>query len=261
MKVLSIFTLVIMMISCSPSPEQVIEKTSTKLEIESQTLISKLKVKDLRGEYYLSEPIDSVEYKWAQIFQDSAQLGYQFIYEFDSLFEQRNEAARVEQLATIEKEIKKIASNFTYKKDDFQDLGFYSHKRWGRYWPNRKTLTSGVNSSGYAWIKSNYSADDWIFHTSITVLVGDLKYQSEEVATFSDKNVRDNDAGRVWEIVTYDNPEILKAIAENSTSTIKVRFNGSEFYSDQTLSSGDKKALKDCYDLAQVIKEKKKLSK
>lgn len=258
----SVFLLLILYLfstSCTSSLQSTPDK-SAELKRESKLIFSQLKLKEMQGQYFIKTPIDSIEREWAQIFQDSAELGYQFIQEFDSLFKQKNEAARVYQLKNVEKEIKRLATNFTYEEDEFKDVGFYTHKRWGKYWPNRKTLTSGVNSSGYVWLRSNYSADDWIFHTSITVLVGDDKYQSEQVPTFSDKNVRDNDAGRVWERITFNNTDILKAIAENPNATVKVRFNGREFYSDQTLSSSDKKALKDCYDLAQAIKKKQSLT-
>ena len=41
-------------------------------------------------------------------------------------------------LAKSKEKLKKLKRKFTYKKDEFQDIGFYTHKRWGEYWPNRK---------------------------------------------------------------------------------------------------------------------------
>jgi hypothetical protein len=247
-----------MITGCGPvldSPEN----KSNELMEESQTIISRLRIKDIQGNYFLPTSIDSIEKKWALIFEDSAELGYQFIHQFDSLFEERNEAEKEKLLTELNKEIKTLERNFTYKEDEFRDLGFYTHKRWGRNWANRKTLTSGVNSNGYAWLRSNYSAGDWLFHTSITVLVGEDKYQSDNVPTYSEDNKTDNTADRIWEVVTYENTDILKAIATNVKKTVKVRFNGREFYDDHTLSSGDKQALKDCYDLGEAIKKRRKL--
>lgn len=102
-------------------------------------------------------------------------------------------------------------------------------------------------------MRSNYSSSDWIFHTSIYVLIGDRKLTSPTVETYNENNKTDHNGGRVWEIVTYDNTNILEEIALNTNEKIKVRFNGREYYDDVTLSSKDKQALKDCYDLAKII--------
>lgn len=77
-------------------------------------------------------------------------------------------------------------------------------KRWGKYYPNRKTLTSGANLTGYAWLRSNYSANDWIFYTSIHVLIVEQKLTSPTVETNDKNNVQDNNnnGGRIWEVVT-----------------------------------------------------------
>jgi len=163
-------------------------------------------------------------------------------------------AEKAEQRKANQKEFDQLKAKFTYKKDEFQDIGFYNHKRWGNYWPNRTTLTAGVNSSGYAWLNSNYHADDWLFHTKITVLIGEDKYQSATVPSYNDNNRRENEGGKVWEVITYENEKaILRAISSNVDKTIKVRFTGDKYYHDITLRSGDKQAIAECYRLAELI--------
>ena len=153
--------------------------------------------------------------------------------------------------------LESLKKKFTYKYDEFKEVGFYSHKRWGNYLPNRKTLTSGVNSQGYVWLKSNYYDDDWLFHESISVLIDGAKFDSDIVPSYSDDNHTDNDGGDIWEVVNYKDSYLIDNIAANVDKTIKVRFNGSKYYDDIVLSNADKQAIKDCYQLGNLIKNKK----
>ncbi len=147
----------------------------------------------------------------------------------------------------------RLEKNFRLEADEFNNTAYYQHKRWGRYWPNRKTLTATVSSQGNIWFKSNYFADDWLFHTSIKVLIDGQAFQSEIVETYEDRNKRDNKGGSIWEVITYSDSSILEKIAFNADKEIKVRFQG-EFYNDITLANADKEALKDCLELSILIK-------
>jgi hypothetical protein len=261
--ILGLLILTIIFQSCETKTERQIEVE--KVKDNSIEILAKIKTEmdysNVRNDAVWKINLDSIQTEWQKIHKDSAELGLIYLKNFDSIFQSK--LAELKRIAEIEKEktlaesrkkLDKLKRNFTYKKDEFQDIGFYTHKSYGKYWPNRKTLTSGVNSSGYAWLRSNYSDDDWLFHTSIHVLVGERKLTSPTVETFSEKNKTDNNGGRIWEVVTYDNTEILREIAENTDKTIKIRFNGREFYNDATLSASDKQALKDCYELGELIK-------
>lgn len=265
MKRTPLLLLLILLIACNTEQKKRNAEIE-KLKDEAISIIAKAKTKidlaEINKEGVWNVNTDSIMNEWRKIHNDSAELGLVYMQNFDSLFQKKcldfNEVYKEKKEAEkkeLKSKISRLKSKFTYKKDEFQDVGFYTHKRWGKYWPNRKTLTSGVNSTGYAWLRSNYSADDWLFHTSITVLIGDQKYKSPVVETYDKNNRTDNDGGRIWEVVTYDDQEILSAVSENTNSTIKVRFHGREFYDDITLSAGDKRAIKDCYDLANLLKE------
>jgi hypothetical protein len=166
-----------------------------------------------------------------------------------------NEAQRADNL----KRRDALKKNFNYKKDEFKDVGFYIHKSQtvdNSY--NRKCLITHINSNGYIYLEDQYYADDWIFHTSIQVKIGDKIYNSSVVETYSDHNKTQNSGGSVWENITYTDDQdekIIKAIADNADKEIKVRFNGKQYYSDFTLSKKDKQAIKDGYELSELIKK------
>ena len=249
--------------SCESKTEREIEVD--KIKDQSTEIILKIK-NEMDNSEALNKVVwktnmDSIRDNWYRIYQDSAELSLIYLKKFDSLYNTKTsqlreieKIAKEKRLAESKQKLEKLKRKFMYKEDEFEKIGFYTHKRWGNYWPNRKTLTSGVNSSGYAWLRSNYSADDWLFHTSIYVLIGERRLVSPTVPTYDPKNITDNKGGRIWEVVTYSDTEILREIAENTDKVIKVRFNGSEFYDDTTLSSADKQALKECYELSQLLK-------
>ncbi len=166
-----------------------------------------------------------------------------------------NEAQRADNI----KRRDALKKNFNYKKDEFKDVGFYIHKFQtvdNSY--NRKCLKTHINSNGYIYLEDQYYADDWIFHTSMQVKIGDNIYKSSVVETYSDQNKTENSGGSVWENITYtedQDEKIIKAIADNADKEIKVRFNGKQYYSDFTLSQKDKQAIKDGYELSELIKK------
>jgi len=262
-KIFKLLILISVLQSCETKTERQIE--IEKIKDNSIEILAKIKTEinlaDINNNIVWKTNMDSVQSEWQKIHKDSAELGLIYLKKFDSTYQlkstelkEKRKLEKEKELAESKGKIEKLKRKFTYKKDEFQDVGFYTHKRWGKYWPNRKTLTSGVNSTGYVWLNSNYSDDDWLFHTSIHVLIGDRKLTSPTVETYSKNNKTDNDGGRIWEVVTYDNTDILREIAENIDKKIKVRFNGREFYNDATLTSGDKQALKDCYELGKLLK-------
>lgn len=159
------------------------------------------------------------------------------------------------QKANYLRTIDKLKAKFKYKKDEFKDIGFYTHKTWGEYYQQRKTLTSGVSSEGYVWLRSNYFSSDWLFHDHIFVLIDGEKYTSEIIPSYEKNNVTEvGGSGQIYEVVTYSNNlDIIRAIATNVDKTIKVRFEGPQHYDDITLQSRDKKAISDCYNLAKAI--------
>jgi hypothetical protein len=262
MKKVLFFTLLIVL-SCETKSER--QKQVDSLENEALSIYSDItsKIENInfeRDRIYYGINVDSFFLETRRIFKDSAELGLNHAKKVDSIFKAKSFDLRSEiaELKKVERkkllsEFESLKKKFHYKKDEFENIGFYTHKRWGNFRINRTTLKAGVNSSGYYWLRSNYYASDWIFHTSITVLIGEKTIKSKKVPTYSDEHITENEGGYIWEIVTYGNSNILREIATNVDKTIKVRFNGNQYHKDITLSQGDKNALKDCYDLSVMI--------
>lgn len=154
-----------------------------------------------------------------------------------------------------QKEFNQLVKNFIEVKDEFKDLSFYYHRNWGKNWLNRKTLTAYVNSNGYRFLKSNYHDDDWIFHSSVSVKIGDDMYTSSTVPRYEDNNVTKATGGGVYEIVTYTRENnIIEKIGLNTDKKIKVRFQGDQFHHDVSLWKTDKEAMRDVYRLGYLLK-------
>lgn len=150
--------------------------------------------------------------------------------------------------------LKRLKSKFIYEKDEFSDVGFYYHKHWGRSWPRKKALYAYLNTAGFCFLVSNYYEEDWIFHESAKVIVDTAKYQTETVETYSDLHKTEIVSGAVYENVTYTkSPEIIEAIAMHSDKRVKCRLEGRQYYSEFTLSTKDKQAFKDCYELNYLL--------
>jgi hypothetical protein len=152
-----------------------------------------------------------------------------------------------------------LKTKFNYKYDEFNGIGWYTNKnQTAANSFNRKLLKVLVNSSGYAYLEDQYYGDDWIFHTRVKVIINDKIYESADIPTYDENNNEFNGSGSVWEEISYttnrDNG-IIKAIAESDDSAIKVRFVGRQSISDFTLANVDRQAIKDAYELSELIKK------
>lgn len=155
-----------------------------------------------------------------------------------------------------QKNIARLKAKFNFKKDEFDNSGWYTHKIFGSSSNYRKTLKTHVNESGYIYLESQWYDEDWLFHTNVQVKVNDIVYKSDVIETYDKNNVRQNDGGVVWENISYINNGdngIIQAIAV-SEGTVKIRFEGREFRRDITLPEKDRQAIKECYALAQALK-------
>ena len=152
-----------------------------------------------------------------------------------------------------------LKKNFNYKYDEFEKKGWYIHKNQtvqNSY--NRNYLGVMVNNVGYAYLESNYYGSSWIFHTGVEVKIGDTVYKTEDIPSYDKNNVRIILSGAVSETISYtagrDNG-VLEAIAKSGENIVRVRFSGSDNVKDITLSQKDKEAIKDSYELAELIKK------
>lgn len=152
-----------------------------------------------------------------------------------------------------------LKTKFNYKYDEFEKKGWYENKnQTAKNSFNRKLLQVRVNSVGYAYLEDQYYGDDWIFHTRVKVIVGDNTYESDDIPTYDKNNNEFNGSGSVWENISYTSNRdkgIIKAIADSGDNIVKVRFVGSQSVSDFILTGIDQQAIKDAYELSELIKK------
>ncbi|MES2023111.1 MAG: hypothetical protein V4439_00310 [Patescibacteria group bacterium] len=152
-----------------------------------------------------------------------------------------------------------LKRNFNYDYDEFEKDGLYIHKNQttdNSY--NRNYLSVTVGSDGNLCLESNYFGEDWIFHTRVQVKIGDTVYETENISISDPNNLENNGSGSVWEKILYTNGRdngIIKAIAESGDAIIKVRFTGGSGLKDITLSKKDQQAIKDSYEIADLIRK------
>lgn len=152
-----------------------------------------------------------------------------------------------------------LKSKFTSAPDEFSDITYYTPKLFGKYYPNRSNLYAETNNTGWIVLRSNYHADDWLFHSYVQVKVGEHQETTSVVPTYDSDNRHDNNSNGVWENIAYPQSDnhIIDLIADNVDERVVIRFQGDQYYHDATLSKSDKMAIKDTRDLRLAIIEAK----
>lgn len=157
------------------------------------------------------------------------------------------------------KRLAELKTKFSYEYDEFQKTGWYSAKSQvvGNTFDDA-VLRIHVNHVGYMYISDQYYGDNWIFHTHVEVKVGDTLYKSADIPSYDPSNTTNNSSGSVWEFISYTNGRdngIINAIAKSGDTSIKVRFSGGQGVHDFTLTKRDQQAIKDAYELSELIKK------
>ncbi len=161
-------------------------------------------------------------------------------------------------LAADKTRLAELKTKFNYKYDEFEKKGWYEAKsQIVANTFNSQVLQVMVNNAGYSYLQDRYYGDDWLFHTRAEVKIGDAIYKTDDIQTYDDNNSSWNSGGSVWESISYtagrDNG-IIKAIAESGDTPVKVRFTGgSSGVKDFTLTERDRQAIKNAYELSNLI--------
>ncbi len=166
--------------------------------------------------------------------------------------------SKSEQLAGIDSnaikhEVDSMLKNYLKKRDDFQNVTFYTHKRFGKNWNNRNTIRVVVLDNGSYYMQSNFYGKDWITHTHVIVLIDGITYNSPQISPLSNSHATDNTAYEVWEVNSYNETgdnNLLAYIAAAKDKEIKIRFTGGSRTTDATLSKADKDAIAESLKLA-----------
>ncbi len=148
-----------------------------------------------------------------------------------------------------------VVRRLAAKEDKVEGLTFYTHPNSPRYLNSRSTvyLYVGRKGEGQPWLrmKTIYTASNWLFVERVTAWHDGIKEPF-----ISGVFERDNNA-KIWEwrddIPSGYQIEVLRSLA-NAKEAI-LRFEGSQYRKDITLSAGDKKALREvlmAYDVMRL---------
>jgi hypothetical protein len=148
-------------------------------------------------------------------------------------------------IAQSEAKRKAALRKMSKKFDAFQDITWYQSPSSTKYRnANAFHLYFGVSSGSPAGLRLviQYYADDWLFIKSAKVNVDGVIY-----SVGGSEWERDNDSD-IWEWI--DEPlsdrSLIEAIIKSKSSVI--RFEGSQYYDTRTISSTQKRALRDVLD-------------
>ncbi len=190
--------------------------------------------------------------------------GYQYEYAkskcFENIFNSQNPFQPLTKSNIDEKfycDVDKIENRKIYihkntANEDLAKNGEY-HVNFG----NNSILTYIILKNGIPKIQfiSNYSQLKWLFHSYIKIKIGNITRQT---TTAGSRREVGEDA-YVIETNYYTSQtdlEILKWVANNYKNEITVRFYGKDYYKDFELDTMDKLAIKETFDLYNLLKTK-----
>lgn len=144
--------------------------------------------------------------------------------------------------------------------DEFKpDYAFYYPKSAPKYNNVAWVFPYIGKAKSQVWLrmKFQYKADDWLFIDKVTALVEDSNGEKEVIQLYSGRDFeRDNSGGTIWEYadIAVDDTMYLKLLKINDAKSVKIRYDGSQYYNDRNLTSREKKALSDIIDVYKEIR-------
>lgn len=149
--------------------------------------------------------------------------------------------------------------NFEKVKTQFDRYTQYVHKRqnFDRSW-DRSFIRVNLDEKGEISLTSNYSGQDWLYHTAVKVYDKDDQASTAEIPEGDIDNHRSDFMEAKWEKVTYRNGKdngVIEFIAANTGRKLKAVFLGKNNYYI-VLEDYDKMAIKEALVLSKAIKKK-----
>jgi hypothetical protein len=141
--------------------------------------------------------------------------------------------------------LKALKNRIYIKKGEFDEPTFIYSKNRPKYHSSNalyiyynKDLLSGVR------LVAQYYADDWLFIEKIKFSIDGKTF------TYIPTDVkRDNDGGYIWEwmdeYMGSENKELIEALA--NAKSVKIRYDGRQYYDDRTVSASNLQSIKDVY--------------
>lgn len=274
MKQIYILLTLILLTSCnnSPQPSQIdhSEITELKAKIENlkkqldecengaDKLLSRANLLFDQGEFARSKSnITMLLEKYPT--SPEAERGKKLQPSIDSEIEELALKKKKEELNKKRKEEQRLAdatSKMRRKVDDMNGVTWYHDKTSPRY-TNQNGFFAyiGTIDDTHPWLRIaiQYKADDWLFIERYIIKVDDKTYTIEENKYGEIQT--DNGNGGIWEwldrAVDQKEMEIIRAVATGKN--VKIRYVGKHYHKDRTITSSEKRALRNVLDAYEVL--------
>jgi len=155
-------------------------------------------------------------------------------------------------------QIKELSKNFVFIPGNPGKPGKYEHKRQSvrRSW-SRSFVKANVIEDGTFWVSSHYYGKEWLDHVYIKVYDKELNVFSDTIALGDPNNRKLQDQDDRWESIDFKDGRdrgIIGLMVQHADRRLKVRFSGKKHHYI-IMETFDKEAVKEGYELAQVLKE------
>ena len=145
---------------------------------------------------------------------------------------------------------------FVPERDDVRDLTWYTPSSAPKYVNDRCAIYPYLSKTDSGTVslrlKVVYTGDNWLFLSGV---IFDIDGQNNLLSYAQGDYYRDNAWGDVWEVIDKEanltDKNLLRSVA-NSEKTI-IRFQGSLYHYDMTVSQAEKKAIQDTLELAEYL--------
>lgn len=145
---------------------------------------------------------------------------------------------------------------FVPERDEVRDLTWYTPSSAPKYVNDRCAIYPYLSKTDSGTVslrlKVVYTGDNWLFLSGV---IFDIGGQNNLLSYAQGDYYRDNAWGDVWEVIDKEANEtdknLLRSVA-NSEKTI-IRFQGSLYHYDMTVSQAEKKAIQDTLELAEYL--------
>lgn len=159
-------------------------------------------------------------------------------------------------------EVNRIMRLCTFKDDEFKKVQFFTSDRDQGSKPFRFYPYLAKDAASSWWfLRLTLYRSDWLFAKQVQVIVNGTVYPTVVKDSFSSDVRTDVLDGGVFEEVSFrqtdaGSNDLFKAITDyTGTAPLKVRVNGTDYYSEYTLGSADIQAWKDLWFLYQHLDE------
>lgn len=150
--------------------------------------------------------------------------------------------------------LSKLSRKFRFSEDEFNDRTWVYHSTTPKY-TNRNSIhlyfqKDADNQASNLRFRVQYEAGDWLFIKNMIFNV-----DGENITFIPDDMETDcGNGGRIWEWcdeAAQYNQELVNKIA--NAKTVKVKFNGRQYYDTKTMSSKELQAFKETLDYYKAL--------